>query len=353
MEGFGWYTYEVVKRLVKNHPEHHFILFFDRPFDKQFIFGNNVTPVVLNPPARHPILFILWFEFAVYRALKKYKADVFFSPDGYLSLRSKIPQIATINDINFEHFPKDIPFVPRLYLRHFFYKFAKKAVKIITVSQTSKLDIADTYSVSPDKIEVAWNGVSDIFTPINENEKQEVKDKYTNGKSYFLFVGSLHPRKNLSRLIQAFEIFRKDNSDFDLVIVGEEMWSSNKLDSTEKEAIHFTGHLSLEDLSKVMASASVFTFIPYFEGFGLPLVEAMKAGVPILAGNLSCLPEVAGDAAVYCNPLDINDITLKMRALVKDEDLQTILIKNGIERSKLFSWDNSASIVWKEISQFL
>ena len=79
----------------------------------------------------------------------------------------------------------------------------------------------------------------------------------------------------------------------------------------------------------------------------------MKAGVPILAGNLSCLPEVAGDAAVYCNPLDINDITLKMRALVKDEDLQTILIKNGIERSKLFSWDNSATIVWKEISQFL
>ena len=137
------------------------------------------------------------------------------------------------------------------------------------------------------------------------------------------------------------------------MIVGKEMWSSNNLDSTEKGAIHFTGHLSLEGLSKVMASASVFTFVPYFEGFGLPLVEAMKAGVPILAGNLSCLPEIADDAALYCNHMDVNDILLKMRALAKDEDLKDTLVRNGLERSKLFSWDNSAKIVWKEISQLL
>ncbi len=353
MEGFGWYTYEVVKRLVQNHPEHQFILFFDRPFDKQFIFGDNVTPVVLNPPARHPILFILWFEFAVYRALKKYKADVFFSPDGYLSLRAKTPQIATIHDINFEHFPKDIPFTPRLYLRYFFSKFAKKATKIITVSETSKLDIAKTYSISSSKIEVAWNGVSDSFHRIGEKEKEQFRNKYANGNPYFLFVGSLHPRKNLRRLIEAFELFRSENKDFDLVIVGEEMWGTNKIDSSEKSAIHFTGHLSLEELSKVMASASIFTFVPYFEGFGLPLVEAMKSGVPILAGNLSCLPEIADDAALYCNPMDVNDILLKMRALAKDEDLKDTLIRNGLERSKLFSWDNSAKIVWKEISQLL
>ena len=353
MEGFGWYTFEIVKRLVQNHPEHQFILFFDRPFDKQFIFGDNVIPVVLNPPARHPILFILWFEFAVYRALKKYKADVFFSPDGYLSLRSKIPQIGVIHDINFEHYPKDIPLVPRVYLRYFFSKFAKKADKIITVSETSKEDIAKTYSISSNKIQVAWNGVSDNFNPITEEEKQVSRDKYANGKPFFLFVGSLHPRKNLKRLIEAFELFRKENNNFDLVIVGEEMWSSNKIDSSEKNVIHFTGHLSLDELSKVMASASIFTFVPYFEGFGLPLVEAMKSGVPILAGNLSCLPEVAGDAAVYCNPMDTQDIVLKLKALVKDEDLKATLIQNGLERSKLFSWDNSARIVWDEISKFL
>ena len=135
MEGFGWYTYEITKRMVEQHPEHEFIFFFDRPFDPKFIFASNVTPVVLNPPARHPVLFIYWFEFAVRRALKKVKADVFFSPDGYLSLRSMIPQISVIHDINFEHFPKDLPWSARAYLRYFFPLFAKKATQIITVSE--------------------------------------------------------------------------------------------------------------------------------------------------------------------------------------------------------------------------
>ena len=145
MEGFGWYTFETTKRLVEKHPEHTFILFFDLPFDKQFIFGPNTIPVVLNPPARHPILFVIWFEWAVFRALKKYKADVFFSPDGYLSLRSNVPQIPVIHDLNFEHNPADIPWATRKYLRFFFPKFAKKAAKIVTVSHYSKKDIMEQY----------------------------------------------------------------------------------------------------------------------------------------------------------------------------------------------------------------
>ena len=131
MEGFGWYTFEIVKRLVEQHPEHEFYFFFDRPYDERFIFGKNVIPIVLNPPARHPLLFILWFEFSVYRALKKNKIDLFFSPDGYLSLRSKVPQIGVIHDINFEHYPKDLPFSARIYLCYFFPRFVKKAKKII------------------------------------------------------------------------------------------------------------------------------------------------------------------------------------------------------------------------------
>jgi len=353
MEGFGWYSYEVIKRLVQSHPEHQFILFFDRPFDQKFVFGDNVEAVVLNPPARHPILFILWFEFAVYSALKKYKADVFFSPDGYLSLRSKVPQVGVIHDINFQHYPKDIPLVPRIYLRYFFPKFAKKANKIITVSDTSKQDIQKNYRINPSKIKVAWNGVSDVFKPIAEIEKQTYRVKYANGKEFFLYVGSLHPRKNLKRLISAFEIFRKENKDFELVIVGAEMWSSNQLSSIEKNSIHFTGHLSLEELSKVMASASVFTFVPYFEGFGLPLIEAMKSGTPILAGNLSCLPEIAEDAALYCDPINVDDIALKMKLIVKDEDLKKKISEKGLERSKLFSWDYSANVVWEEILKLL
>ena len=120
LEGFGWFTFETLKRMTMNHPEHEFIFFFDRPYDDKFIFSDNITPVVLPPMARHPILFKIWFNKSVTWALKKYKADVFFSPDGYLSLKTDIPQIGVIHDLNFEHFPNDIPPTPRKYLLKYF-----------------------------------------------------------------------------------------------------------------------------------------------------------------------------------------------------------------------------------------
>ena len=354
MEGFGWYTFEVVKRLVENHPEHEFIFFFDRTFDQKFIFGKNVTPVVLNPPARHPVLFVLWFEFAVKRALKKYKADVFFSPDGYLSLSSSIPQIAVIHDINFEHFPEDIPLAARKYLRHFFPKFAKKAAKIITVSEYSKQDIVNTYAISPDKIKVAWNGASDVFKPLSEEHKQSVRLNYTSGKPYFLFLGALHPRKNVKRLLEAYAMYRAtENPLYEMVIVGESLWKNTAfqlgLPESVKNTVHFTGHLPLEELAKIMGAASVFTYVPYFEGFGIPLVEAMKCGTPILSGNLTSLPEVAGDAALYCDPMNVEDIANKLFEIASNDVLRVNLSQLGLERSQLFSWDKSAEIVWNEI----
>ncbi|MBI1836182.1 MAG: glycosyltransferase family 4 protein [Flavobacteriia bacterium] len=358
MEGFGWYTFEIVKRIVKQHPEHEFFFFFDRPYDSQFIFEKNVTPVVLYPPARHPILFFIWFEFAIKRALKKYKIDVFFSPDGYLSLNSNIPQIAVIHDLNFEHFPKDIPLSARLYLRHFFPKFAKKAAKIITVSTYSKQDIQHTYAIPEEKIIAIWNGVSNVFKPINENEKIGFRHQYANGKPYFLFVGAIHPRKNIPRLLEAYSIYKQQKeSDFDLVIVGESLWKNalNKIIIKEeiKKHIHFTGHLKIEELANVMASASIFVFVPYFEGFGIPLVEAMKCGTPIISGNLTSLPEVATDSAIFCNPYDSNEIAQQMINLANSEELQKIYSKKGLARSKFFSWDNSADKVWNEIEKFL
>jgi glycosyltransferase involved in cell wall biosynthesis len=358
MEGFGWYTFEIVKRLVENHPEHEFIFFFDRPYDQKFIFGKNVTPIVLQPPARHPFLFILWFELAIFRALKKYKADIFFSPDGYLSLRSKVPQISVIHDINFEHFPKDIPLLARKYLRYFFPKFAKKATKIITVSEYSKKDIIETYKIDATKISVAWNGASSVFKPLHDLEKINVRKKYCSGKNYFLFVGAIHPRKNVKRLLEAYSLYKKsENSDLELVIVGETLWKNAsleiQLDDSIKDTVHFTGHLTLEELSLVMGAASIFTFVPYFEGFGIPLVEAMKCGIPIISGNLTSLPEVAGDAAIYCDPFDVNDILNKMKTLSSDLKLQSTLSEIGLKRSQLFSWDIASEIVWKEIEKII
>lgn len=352
MEGFGWYTYEVTKRLVKQHPEHEFFFFFDRPFDKRFIFSSNVTPVVLNPPARHPVLFYLWFEVAVKKALKKHKIDLFFSPDGYLSLGSNVKQVGVIHDLNFEHYPGDLPKGVLQYLRRFFPKFAEKAYHIITVSEYSKQDIEKTYGIEPEKITAIWNGASDTFKPISAEQKNLIKSRYTDGEDYFLFVGALHPRKNLIRLARAFEQFKKQTgSKTKLLIVGEMLWKNKQfkeaISSQNHSEIKFTGHLSLEELTLVTGASKLLAFVPYFEGFGIPLVEAMKCGTPILSGNLTSLPEVAGNAAEYCDPFDINSISAKMASLDADSERLEKLSKLGLERSKSFSWDKCAEEVSK------
>jgi len=350
MEGFGWFTYEVVKRMVENHPEHTFLFFFDRAYDNRYVFAPNVKPIVLNPPARHPLLFILWFEFAVARALKKYNADVFFSPDGYLSLRSKVPQVNVIHDLNFVHYPKDLPWSSRVYYNYFFPKFAKKAQHIVTVSNYSKQDLISTYQIPASKITVAWNGANDVFVPLAQQDIDHVRGNLTHGKPYFLFVGSIHPRKNVKRLLESYLKYREKEDSFDLVIVGEPMWKHNKaLLDLQHESIHYTGHLSIQKLIRVMGAAACFVYVPYFEGFGIPLVEAMRCGIPIIAGNRTSLPEVVADAGLLVNPFSVEEISTTLVKVAQDEELRHELAKKSLDRSLHFSWEASAEKIWDVI----
>jgi hypothetical protein len=128
LEGFGWYTFEVLKRLTQSHPEHQFVFFFDRAYDTDFIFAPNVTPVVLSPPARHPILFFIWFEWSVRRALRKYKADVFLSTDNFLCLGTDVKTVLVVHDLAFLHFPDYVPLRNRLYYQYFMPRFMKRAI---------------------------------------------------------------------------------------------------------------------------------------------------------------------------------------------------------------------------------
>jgi glycosyltransferase involved in cell wall biosynthesis len=352
MEGFGWYTYEVVRRIVQNHPEHEFILFFDRKVDEKFKFGSNCKEIVLKPQARHPFLYLIWFEWSLKRALKKYKIDVLFSPDGSLVVGSKTPQIHVIHDINFEHYPEDLPGLVGWYYRKYFPKFARHSQKIITVSEASKQDIISTYHIDSKKIVVAWNGASEKFRVSSDDQTKMFRNE-NNLNPYFLFVGSIHPRKNVQRLVNSFALFMEQNSypDFELVIVGKPMWKGHSIEipETVKNSVRFTGHLTQEKLVQYTASAFALTYAPYFEGFGIPLIEAMKCGIPILSGNKTSLPEIAGDAAIYCDPFNENEIAEGMNHLFQKQELRETLIKNGIQRAKLFSWDQTAEKVWEVI----
>lgn len=358
LEGFGWYSYEVARRLVQNHPEHEFFFFFDRPFDSSFVFGKNVHPIVLDPPARHPFLHVIWYEQSIKKALKKYKIDVFFSPDGYLSLGSKVPQVITIHDLNFEHYPEDLPWLVRKYYKYYFPKFAKRANRILTVSEFSRKDIIKQYQISEEKITAVWNGVSENFVPLAQETKTKIQHKYSVGEPYFLFVGSLHPRKNLQRLIEAYSLYCQSNENpWHLVIVGVKMWKNQANVITIPEEIrtniHFTGRLNAEDLPKVVGAASTLAFVPYFEGFGIPIVEAMRCCIPVLSGNLSSLPEVGGDAVLYCDPFDVNSIKEGLVKISSDTKLADELAQKGLKHSQNFSWDSTAQAVWKEIESLL
>lgn len=359
LEGIGWFTYETLKRMTMNHPEHEFIFIFDRAYDQDYIFAENVKPVVIGPPTRHPVLWLLWFDYQIPRILKKYKVDLFLSPDGYLSQRTKVPQLGVIHDINFVHRPDDLPWLKAKYYNHYFPKFARIAKRLSTVSFYSKEDITRSFKVDYDKIDVVYDGINQIFEPITEQEKQAVRDKYTLGAQYFLFVGALHPRKNVCGLLNAFDAFKSVHScDTKLVIVGGEMHKTGDIFETyenmrNKSDVVFTGRVSTRELHDIFGGALALTFVPFFEGFGIPIVEAMSAGVPVICSNTTSMPEVGGSAVLYADPLKIDQITDAMIRIYKDEDLRKSMIEKGFEQKNKFSWDETARLLWMSVEKAL
>jgi glycosyltransferase involved in cell wall biosynthesis len=355
LEGIGWFTKETLSRITRDHPEHQFLFIFDRPFSDEFIFSDNITPIVLPPPTRHPVLWFIWFELQIPRILKKYKADLFFSPDGYLSLNTKVKQLAAIHDINFAHRPQDLPWLKAKYYNYFFPRFARRAKRIVTVSYFSKEDIHRTYKIENDKIDVVYNGVNTTYIPTSVEEIQVAKAKYSDGKDYFLFVGSLHPRKNICGLLRAFDAFRTSvESDVKLLIVGESMFKTGDIELAyegmrHKKDVVFTGRLGNEELHQVLGASIALTFVPFFEGFGIPVIEAMNAGIPVICSNTTSLPEVGGQAVLYVDPFAMSQIKDAMIKLYQDKDLRDSLIKKGFKQKEKFSWDKTAEMLWGSI----
>lgn len=355
LEGIGWFSYQTLKRITTNNPDHHFVFLFDRAFDEEFIFSDNITPMVLSPQARHPFLYYLWFQHSVKSLLNKMQPDLFLSPDGFLSLGAKCKQLPVIHDLNFIHHPKDVKWLTGKYYNHYFPKYAREAARIATVSEYSKKDIVKEYGINEHKIDVVYNGINDFFKPINSVLKEETKQRVTGGYDYFVNVGALHPRKNIPNLIRAFAAFKKEtNAEIKLVLAGPHFWGLSDIHKIVMELnmgneIVFTGRLNNEDLANVLGAATALTFIPYYEGFGIPLIEAMEVNVPVITSNVTSLPEVAGDAALLVNPYQVDEIKNAMKRLYEDQTLRTNLIEKGRKQKENFSWDKSANLLWGSI----
>jgi len=355
MDGIGHFSYEVLRRLTQQQPGHQFVFLFDRPYDTEFIFGRNIVPVVAFPPARHPLLWYWWFEVSLPKILRRYKPDLFLSPDGHLPLKDPTPSLAVIHDINFEHYPLDLPYAFREYYTRYFPRFAKKASRIATVSEFSKKDISVRYKISPEKIDVVYNGANENFKPVSPEHAKKVRLQLTEGHPYFLFVSSLHKRKNVTNLLKAFDQYKKaSDSPMRFVFAGSKRWWTPDMENAYRSMeyrhhVIFAGRVTDQQLYDYTASAFAAVYVSNFEGFGIPVVEAMQCRVPVITSNITALPEIAGGAALLADPFSVASIAGAMTQLAKDESLRKNLVEAGAERAKHFGWNKTAQLLWESL----
>lgn len=359
LEGLGWFTYQTLKHWVEWHPEHEFIFIFDRPFSEEFIFGKNVTGVVAFPPARHPILFYWWYEWSIPRILRQQQADVFVSPDGFLSLSTSVPTLMVLHDIAWKHFEDHVNFSTYHYYNHYVPKFIEAAGRIATVSQYSKQDMVTTFGADPSKIDVVYNGSHEQYQPLSEEAISQVRAQYSEGQPYFLYVGSIHPRKNVERLLQAFNQFKKaTQSPAKMLIVGRKMGKGSPIEQLlptleHAQDIIFLGYLSTDELPQVVGAAYALTYVSLFEGFGIPLLEALYCDVPSITANNSSMPEVVGEAGLLAEATSVDSIAAQLQQLWENPTLRQELIQKGQSQRQLFSWEQTAQKLWQSLERLL
>ena len=359
LEGIGIFTRETLSRITKAHPEHQFYFLFDRAYDESFIFSDNVTPVVAHPQARHPYLWYLFFEHGIPLKLRKIKPDLFLSTDGWIPTRLDIPTVNVIHDLNFLHHPEFVPPVVRRYYDRFFPKFARNATRLATVSQFSCDDIHQSYQVPTERIDVVYNGANQAYRPYTEEEQSAVKQHYTDGKDYFLFVGLIHKRKNLANIFRAFELFKeRTGSPMKLVVVGDKKWWAGEIEDTYlamhyREDVVMLGRQQIDTLSALTAAATAMVYASLFEGFGQPIVDAFNAHTAVITSDVSSMPEIAGGAALLVDPYSVEEIAHAMEQLCLDENLRNTLIEKGMARKGIYTWDHTAELLWQTVEKCL
>ena len=352
LEGVGIVTDEVMKRMAQSHPEDQFDYYFDRKYHSRFVQSSNIHPHVFFPVTRLPFLLRWWLNQPVRKDITKNKADVFFSPDGFIPLGMSVPKVSMFHDVAYFRYPEHLQPRIRNFYANWIPRFMAYTDHIITVSEFSKTEIIEAYKVRPEKISVVYNGITDSYQPIGDAQKEEIRKQFTQGRPYFLYLGAIHPRKNVLTLVKAFEQFKAASpSDYQLILAGRNAWHTKDVfeaieKSPFKNEIHLPGYVPTSNAVSLVAAAEAMIYPSLYEGFGLPLVEAMACGVPVICSNVSSLPEVAGNAALLFDPMDVEQLSRHMRSIVTDMQLREILIHQGNERSKDFSWDKTAENIY-------
>lgn len=355
LEGAGYFTREVFRILARQHPQHRFYFLFDHPYDREFIFSENIHPLILPPSARHPVLRKYWFDVKLPVMLRKIGADVFVAANGFCSLNTKIPQCLIVHDPGFLHHPGGHGKSRYRFYRHYIPRFLKKASRIAVDSAFFKNEMVNSYPVAAGKIDVVYQGVREVFRPAAVGEQTAIKEKYTAGREFFLYAGTLQSSPHLINLLKAFSIFKKrQQSGMKLVLTGRADPRDKELlpllqTYKYREDVVLTNDLKEEELAALTASAYALVCPSLPEGSAVAVLEAMKCGVPALGSNHPALQEIGEAAALYFSPADPADAADKLMLIYKDENLRSRLVESGKQVAGKYSWQRTADGVWESV----
>ncbi len=349
IDGTRVYVRELLRRFGKLDQSDQFWLYHQRTFNPSL-----APPTFPNYTERAIPFPLAWMQTRFAFDLHVQKLNKLFLPiqaAPFLVPRS-LEITATIHDLAFKKYPKTFPTLHQLKLNLLLDAVVRRADKLIAVSTSTKKDLLDYYpTLDEKKVRVIHHGYDGEFFGVNlpTDTLQVSLDRFglLRGR-YALYVGALQPRKNLVRLIQAFERVKKTTPDLRLVFAGETAWLAEEIIRARSASVYqsdiiFAGRVTFEDLRALYQGARLFVFPSLYEGFGLPLLEAFASGVPVLTTQNSSLPEVGGDAALYCNAENVSDIAHKLELLWKDTEMAGVLKGKAKERLAYFSWDRSAS----------
>jgi len=335
------YSFQLIRHLVALDQKNRYRLYFDRPPFYELRIANCELRVMPFPR--------LWTHVRLSWEMMRRPPDVLFVPAHVLPIVHPPRSVVTIHDLGYLYFPRTYRALDRLYLDLTTRYNARAAAHIIADSQATKRDLVERYGVEPSKISVIYPGYDEeAFQPVREREAIEaVKARYGIAGDYILFVGTIQPRKNLVRLMEAFSLLKRQAADLQLVIAGKKGWLYEAIFRRVEELglegqVVFTGYVAEEGLPALFSGARLFVFPSLYEGFGLPVLEAMACGTPVVCSNASSLPEVAGDAAVLVNPRDVEELAGAMRQLVESQEIRAELRGKGLAQAARFSWQRAA-----------
>src|SRR5262245_57728917 len=343
--GVGYYSEHLLRHLVCEHPDDEFVVVSNQAIDTTSPLPSRVE--IASSAFRVPRL--VWMQMFAPGALERLRPDVVHFTNGMVPMVSRVPTVVTIHDMSLTLYPRYHP--PRRVLlnRPFVDLAARRADAIITVSESAKDDITRIYKLSPERVHVVQEAAAPSFRPVTDPAVlSRVREQYGLRDRFILSVGSIEPRKNLPTLIEAFaRRHRTKELPHQLVCAGPYGWLSGDLNERidrlrVSNAIRFTGYVPFDDLSALYTLAEMFVFPSIYEGFGLPIVEAMAAGTPVVTTRSGSLGEVAGDAAYYVDRLNPDALGDAMVQLSRDPVRRHELRTRGLLRARTFSWDRAA-----------